>query len=68
MKSPAMERTVPCLVGDAMNWRSEWSAQMFWVYWDTAWSVILSGVMVATILAHPEAEFVEVAQQRANYP
>jgi len=51
-----------------MNWRSEWSAQMFWVYWDTAWSVILSGVMVATILAHPEAEFVEVAQQRANYP
>ena len=29
---------------------------MFWVYWDTAWSIILSGIMVATILAHPEAE------------
>ena len=41
---------------------------MFWVYWDTAWSIILSGIMVATILAHPEAEFAEVAQQRANHP
>ena len=41
---------------------------MFWFYWDTAWSIILSGIMVATILAHPEAEFVEVAQQRASYP
>jgi hypothetical protein len=41
---------------------------MFWVYWDTAWSIILSGIMVATILAHPEAEFAEAAQQRANSP
>jgi hypothetical protein len=41
---------------------------MFWVYWDTAWSIILSGIMVATILAHPEAEFAEVAQRRMNHP
>jgi hypothetical protein len=39
---------------------------MFWVYWDTAWSIILSGIMVATILAHPDAEFIEVTQQRAD--
>ena len=25
---------------------------MFWLYWDTAWSVILSGIMFATIIAH----------------
>lgn len=33
---------------------------MFWIYWDTAWSVIISGIMVATIIAHPDAEFVEI--------
>jgi hypothetical protein len=68
VKSPAVERTVPCLVGDADGWPSEWSVPMFWVYWDTAWSIILSGIMVATILAHPDAEFAEVTQQRANSP
>ncbi|MGY3236616.1 hypothetical protein ACVWZ4_002683 [Bradyrhizobium sp. USDA 4472] len=33
---------------------------MFWIYWDTAWSLIISGIMFATIIAHPDAEFVEV--------
>ena len=47
--------------------RSERSEPMFWVCWDTAWSIILSGIMVATIVAHPDAEFVEVAQQRADH-
>jgi hypothetical protein len=28
---------------------------MFWLYWDTAWSVILSGIMFATIISHPDA-------------
>ncbi len=27
---------------------------MFWIYWDTAWSLI--GIMFATIVAHPDAE------------
>jgi hypothetical protein len=31
---------------------------MFWFYWDTAWSVIISGIMFATIVAHPDAEVV----------
>jgi hypothetical protein len=29
---------------------------MFWAYWDTAWSVVISGIMFATIVAHPDAE------------
>jgi len=29
---------------------------MWWFYWDTAWSVILSGVMFATIIAYPDAD------------
>jgi hypothetical protein len=33
---------------------------VFWIYWDTAWSVIISGIMFATIVAHPDAEFAEV--------
>ena len=33
---------------------------MFWIYWDTAWSLIISGIMFATIVAHPDAEIVEV--------
>ena len=28
---------------------------MFWLYWDTAWSVIISGIMFATIVAYPDA-------------
>jgi hypothetical protein len=32
---------------------------VFWIYWNTAWSLIISGIMVATIVAHPDAEFVE---------
>ncbi|WP_283847690.1 hypothetical protein [Bradyrhizobium sp. NAS80.1] len=37
---------------------------MFWIYWDTAWSLIISGIMVATIVSHPDAEFVEVSDAR----
>ena len=33
---------------------------MFWVCWNIAWSLIISGIMVATIVAHPDAEFVEI--------
>ncbi|WP_256466467.1 MULTISPECIES: hypothetical protein [unclassified Bradyrhizobium] len=33
---------------------------MFWIYWDTAWSLIISGIMFATIVAHPDAEIAEV--------
>lgn len=33
---------------------------MFWIYWNTAWSLIISGIMVATIVSHPDAEFVEI--------
>lgn len=35
-------------------------ADVFWIYWDTAWSIIISGIMFATIVAHPDAEFAEV--------
>jgi hypothetical protein len=37
---------------------------MFWVYWDTAWSIIISGIMVATIVSHPDAEIAEVSAAR----
>ena len=41
--------------------------KVFWIYWDTAWSLIISGIMFATIVAHPDAEFVEVqAAKRAK--
>ncbi len=33
---------------------------MFWICWNTAWSLIISGIMVATIVSHPDAEFAEV--------
>ena len=36
--------------------RSQGRPFMFWFYWDTAWSVIISGIMFATIVAHPDAE------------
>jgi hypothetical protein len=34
--------------------------QVFWIYWDTAWSLIISGIMFATIVSHPDAEFAEI--------
>ena len=37
---------------------------MFWIYWDTAWPVIISGIMFATIVAHPGAGFVDVKTAR----
>jgi hypothetical protein len=33
---------------------------VFWIYWDTAWSLIISGIMFSTIVSHPDAEIVEV--------
>ena len=35
--------------------QGEGSDPMFWLYWDTAWSMIISGIMFATI-AHPDSE------------
>ena len=40
---------------------------MFWVYWDTAWSIVFGGIMFATIVAHPDAEFVELQWQSRAY-
>ncbi len=39
---------------------------VFWIYWDTAWSLIISGIMVATIVSHPDAEFAEVRAARRS--
>jgi hypothetical protein len=39
-------------------------ANVFWIYWDTAWSIIISGIMFATIVSHPDAEFAEVRAVR----
>jgi hypothetical protein len=41
-------------------------ADLFWIYWDTAWSIIISGIMVATIVAHPDADFAEVRSARRS--
>ena len=41
---------------------------MFWIYWDTAWSIICGGIMFATIVTHPDAEFVEIQLQSRAYP
>lgn len=41
---------------------------MFWIYWDTAWSIIFGGIMFATIVTDPDAEFAEVRQQSRAYP
>lgn len=41
---------------------------MFWIYWDTTWSVILGGIMLATIVAHPDAEFIELQTQSRTFP
>ena len=39
---------------------------VFWIYWDTAWSLIVSGIWVATIVSHPDSEFVEVQAARRS--
>ena len=33
---------------------------VFWIYWNTAWSLIISGIMFATIVSHPDSEIAEV--------
>jgi len=37
---------------------------MFWIYWNTAWSLIVSGIWVATIVSHPDSEIAEVRAVR----
>lgn len=37
---------------------------VFWIYWDTAWSLIISGIMFTTIVTHPDAEFAEIRAGR----
>ncbi|WP_426612755.1 hypothetical protein [Bradyrhizobium sp. McL0616] len=37
---------------------------MFWIYWDTAWSLIIGGIMFTTIVTHPDAEFAEIRAAR----
>ena len=39
---------------------------VFWICWNTAWSIIISGIMFATIVAHPDAEFSEVRAARLD--
>ena len=41
---------------------------MFWFYWDTAWSVIISGIMFVTIVAHPDAEVREIGDRELVLP
>lgn len=36
------------------------AGHVFWIYWDTAWSLIISGIMFTTIVTHPDAEFAEI--------
>jgi len=37
---------------------------VFWIYWNTAWSLIISGIRFTTVIAHPDAEFVEIRAAR----
>ena len=41
---------------------------MYWLYWDTAWSIVFGGIMFATIVTHPDAEFVEIQLQSRAFP
>ena len=34
-------------------------AAMFWIYWDTFWSLFFSAVWFLTIVSHPDAEVAE---------
>ena len=45
------------------GWQTE-AGKVFWIYWDTAWSLIISGIMFTTIVTHPDAEFVEIQAAR----
>jgi hypothetical protein len=29
---------------------------MFWIYWDTCWSLFFSAIWFMTIVSHPDAE------------
>jgi hypothetical protein len=36
-----------------------WVAAMFWIYWDTFWSLFFSAVWFMTIVSHPDAEITD---------
>lgn len=62
----ASSRRYPGLAGGGRHnggWQNG-GRKVFWIYWDTAWSLIISGIMFATIVAHPDAEFVEIQAAR----
>jgi hypothetical protein len=40
---------------------------MFWIYWDTAWSIIFGGIVFAIVVSHPDAEFMEIQAQSRAY-
>lgn len=40
------------------------AGNVFWIYWDTAWSLIIGGIMFTTIVTHPDAEFAEIRAAR----
>ena len=50
--------------GDAKTEAGKRRLEVFWIYWDTAWSLIISGIMFTTIVTHPDAEFVEIQAAR----
>lgn len=64
--------------GMAMSWQSTsggrrnggWQNggwKVFWIYWDVAWSLIISGITFITIVSQPDAELVEIqAASRMN--
>jgi hypothetical protein len=60
-----LEQCHALIIDAAKAWRC---AAMFWIYWDTAWSIILGGIMFTTIVTHPDAELVEVRSQSRVYP
>jgi DNA-binding protein len=36
-----------------------WVAAMFWIYWDTFWSLFFSAVWFTTIVSHPDAQITD---------
>lgn len=61
---PGNGSLVPPLPGLAGGGRQNGGWKVFWIYWDTAWSLIISGIMFTTIVTHPDAEFVEIQAAR----
>lgn len=51
-------------LGSAGGGKRNGGRHVFWIYWDTAWSLIIGGIMFATIVSHPDAEFAEIRAAR----